>query len=145
MDSNKNNIGIKLEYEVKKDDFTRAGEASSNIKKVLRQLGIDSDVIRRTAIATYEAEINIVIHSEGGTITVYIKPDRIEMIAEDSGPGIEDVRLAMQEGFSTASNKIRELGFGAGMGLPNMKKYTDEFYIDSQKGGSTTVKMTIYI
>lgn len=141
MDLNEKNTGIKLEYEILKDDFARAGEASSSIKKVLRQLGIDSSVIRKTAIATYEAEINVVIHSEGGKIIVYIKPDRIEVIAKDNGPGIKDIDLAMQKGFSTASNKVRELGFGAGMGLPNMKRSSDEFYIESEVGKGTTVTM----
>lgn len=145
MELKEKNAGIKLEYSILKDDFSRAGEASSNIKKVLRQLGIDSSIIRRAAIATYEAEINIVIHSEGGKIIVYIMPDKIEIIAKDKGPGIEDIELAMQEGFSTASNKVRELGFGAGMGLPNMKKSSDEFVIESKKGESTIVKMIIYL
>jgi len=145
MELKEKNAGIKLEYSILKDDFSRAGEASSNIKKVLRQLGIDSSIIRRAAIATYEAEINIVIHSEGGKIIVYIMPDKIEIIAKDEGPGIEDIELAMQEGFSTASNKVRELGFGAGMGLPNMKKSSDEFVIESKKGESTIVKMIIYL
>ncbi|WP_432408897.1 ATP-binding protein [Wukongibacter sp. M2B1] len=143
MDLNEKNTGIKLEYEIIKDDFARAGEASSSIKKVLRQLGIDAGVIRKTAIATYEAEINVVIHSEGGKITVYIKPDRIEIIAKDNGPGIKDIDLAMQKGFSTASHKVRELGFGAGMGLPNMKRSSDDFYIKSEVGKGTTVKMII--
>ncbi|SHJ81853.1 ATP-binding protein [Paramaledivibacter caminithermalis] len=144
MHSEKKDMGIKLEYEVIKEDFGRAGEASSDIKKVLRKLGIDSAIIRRVAIATYEAEINIVIHSEGGKITVYIKPDKIEIIAKDKGPGIKDINLAMQKGFSTASNKVRELGFGAGMGLPNMKKSSDEFDIESKVGIGTTLKMIIY-
>ncbi|RKD27992.1 Anti-sigma regulatory factor (Ser/Thr protein kinase) [Caminicella sporogenes DSM 14501] len=145
MESEKKASGIKLEYNILKDDFSRAGEASSSIKKVLRQLGIDSNIIRRVAIATYEAEINIVIHSEGGNIIVYIMPDRIEIIAKDNGPGIENIELAMQEGFSTASNRVRELGFGAGMGLPNMKKSSDEFVIESKLGHGTTVKMTMYL
>ncbi len=137
--------GIKLEYKILKDNFSRAGEASSNIKKVLRQLGIESSIIRRVAIATYEAEINIVIHSYGGMIYVYIRPDRIEIVAEDEGPGIEDIKLAMQEGYSTASNKVRELGFGAGMGLPNMKRSSDDFEINSVKEIGTKVKMTMYL
>ncbi len=141
MDAKGKNTGIKLEYEIIKDDFSRAGEASSNIKRVLRQLGIDSSVIRKTAIATYEAEINVVIHSEGGKIIVNIEPDKIEITAQDNGPGIKDIDQAMQKGFSTASQKVRELGFGAGMGLPNMKRSCDEFYIDSEFGKGTTVKM----
>ncbi|KXG77080.1 ATP-binding protein [Thermotalea metallivorans] len=145
MEKKERSESLKLEYEVLKDDFARAGEASSNIKKVLRQLGIDAQIIRRVAIATYEAEINIVIHSEGGKITLYIYPDCIQIIAKDAGPGIENIELAMKEGYSTASHKVRELGFGAGMGLPNMKKCSDEFYIDSKKGDSTTVTMVIYM
>lgn len=141
MDDKEKNTGIKLEYEIIKDDFSRAGEASSNIKRVLRQLGIDSSVIRKTAIATYEAEINVVIHSEGGKMVVNIEPDKIEITAKDNGPGIKDIDQAMQKGFSTASQKVRELGFGAGMGLPNMKRSCDEFYIDSEFGEGTTVKM----
>ncbi len=141
MDEKEKNTGIKLEYEIIKDDFSRAGEASSNIKRVLRQLGIDSSVIRKTAIATYEAEINVVIHSEGGKMVVNIEPDKIEITAKDNGPGIKDIDQAMQKGFSTASQKVRELGFGAGMGLPNMKRSCDEFYIESEFGKGTTVKM----
>lgn len=145
MEADKKDNGIKLQYQVMKDDFIRAGEASSNIKKILRQLGIDSTIIRKVAIVTYEAEINIVIHSEGGNILSYIEPHRIKIIAKDNGPGIENIDLAMQQGYSTATDKIRELGFGAGMGLPNMKKYSDEFHIDSKKGGNTTVSMIFNI
>ncbi|MCT4606670.1 MAG: anti-sigma regulatory factor [Marinisporobacter sp.] len=136
---------IKLEYEIIKDDFSRAGEASSNIKKVLRQLGIDSKVIKKVAIATYEAEMNIVIHSEGGKITVFISLENIEIIAKDKGPGIKNIDKAMEEGFSTASNKVRELGFGAGMGLPNIKRYSDEFHIESKIGQFTALKMKMHI
>ncbi|MBB6214916.1 anti-sigma regulatory factor (Ser/Thr protein kinase) [Anaerosolibacter carboniphilus] len=134
---------LKLEFEVAKEDFARAGEASSNIKKVLRQLGIDAQIIRKVAIATYEAEINIVIHSDGGEITLYIYPEFIKIIAKDKGPGIENIELAMKEGYSTASNKVRELGFGAGMGLPNMKRCSDKFSIESERGKSTIVTMII--
>ncbi len=140
--TNKSNA-INLEFNVMKDDFSRAGEASSKIKKILTQLGIVSSVTRRVAIATYEAEMNIAIHSLGGKIEVTINPNEIIIIAVDNGPGIEDVKLAMQEGYSTATNKIRELGFGAGMGLPNMKKCSDEFDIVSKKGKGTKVFMRI--
>ncbi len=136
---------IKLEYDILKDDFSRAGEASSNIKKILRQLGIDSTIIRKVAIVTYEAEMNIVIHSEGGRITVEIYPTFVIIIAKDEGPGIENISLAMQEGFSTASSKVRELGFGAGMGLPNIEKHSDDFSIKSEKGSSTILTITINI
>jgi len=135
--------GMKLEYEVSAEDFSSAGEASSNIKKVLRQLGIESSIIRRVAIATYEAEINVAIHSYGGKINVSIEPEQIEIIARDRGPGIENLELAMKKGYSTATSEIRELGFGAGMGLPNMKKCCDAFGLDSKVGEFTEVKMTI--
>lgn len=131
------------EYEVVKDDFGRAGMASSDIKKKLRQVGINADVIRRVAIATYEAEINIVIHSFGGNIVMLIKSDRIEIFFEDTGPGIESIEMAMKEGFSTASNKVREMGFGAGMGLPNIKKCSDEFYLQSEVGAYTQLKIVM--
>lgn len=136
---------IKLEYEIESDDFVRAGEASSSIKSVLRQLGIDSALIRRIAIATYEAEINVVIHSKGGKITAVISPDKLEIVARDIGPGIKDINQAMKKGFSTASNKVRELGFGAGMGLPNIKRSCDEFNIESSIGEGTRVQMTFVL
>lgn len=141
---NNGKTSIKLEYEVIKNDFDRAGEASSNIKKVLTKLGINSKAIRKVAIVTYEAEMNIVIHSHGGKIIAMISPKEIEIIAEDIGPGIEDIELAMQQGYSTAPNRVRELGFGAGMGLPNMKKWSDEFKIESSPNG-TKVIMKIYL
>lgn len=134
---------MKLEYDVLKEDFSRAGEASSKIKKVLMQLGIDSKIIRRIAIATYEAEINVAIHSEGGKIFVLVKDDKIEVLIEDVGPGIENVNLAMTEGYSTATQQVREMGFGAGMGLPNMKRCSDEFYIASKVGEYTKVKLVM--
>lgn len=142
---NENNHKINLEYSIVQNDFISAGEASSNVKKVLNQLGIDSKIIRRVAIATYEAEMNIVIHSYGGKITVTISPDEVEVIARDTGPGIENIELAMQEGYSTASNQVRELGFGAGMGIPNMKKCSDDFSITSEQNKETIVSMKIYI
>ncbi len=131
------------DYETVKDDFSRAGEASSDIKKKLRQVGFENDVIRRVAIATYEAEINQVIHSLGGMITLLILADRIELFFVDKGPGIENIDMAMKEGFSTASSKVREMGFGAGMGLPNIKRCSDEFYIDSKVGDFTKLKIVI--
>lgn len=137
--------GVKLEYEVFKNDFTRAGEASSNVKKILTQLGIKSQTIRRIAIATYEAEMNIAIHSLGGKIIVNVSSEEIEVIAKDNGPGIEDIELAMEEGYSTAPNSVRELGFGAGMGLANMKKCSDEFKITSAKDSETQVYMKTYV
>lgn len=136
---------LKYTFDIEKNDFVRAGEASSNIKKILKQVGIDSTLTRRAAIATYEAEMNIVIHSDGGSISVEIEPKCISIIAKDIGPGIEDINLAMQEGYSTASEKIREMGFGAGMGLPNMKKCSDIFYVDSAKGRGTTITMRMCV
>lgn len=136
-------ICMQLEYEVSAEDFSSAGEASSNIKKVLRQLGTDNALIRRVAICTYEAEINIAIHSLGGQISVNVCSDRIEIVAQDRGPGIADIDLAMKSGYSTASSAVRELGFGAGMGLPNMKKCSDVFQIESKVNEYTYVKMIL--
>lgn len=136
---------IKYDFDVRKDDFDRAGEASSNIKKILRQLGIDAAIIRRIAIATYEAEINIVIHSHGGEIDLEVNPEFIKITAKDKGPGIPNIDLAMQEGYSTATEKVREMGFGAGMGLPNMKKCSDKFQVESVVGLGTTITMEMYI
>ena len=136
---------IQLSYEVDGGDFTRAGEASANVKKSLRKLGVPPEVIRKVAIALYEGEINMVIHAEGGVIDVEISPEHVTMVLKDHGKGIADVEKAMQEGYSTAPDEVRSLGFGAGMGLPNMKKYSDEMEIDSTVGVGTTVTMTVYI
>ena len=134
---------IHMTYEVPANDFTRAGEASSSLKSNLKKMGVNPEIVRKVAIAMYEGEINMVIHATGGTIDVTISPEEIEMILRDQGPGIEDISLAMQAGFSTAPDNIRNLGFGAGMGLPNMKKYSDEFYIKSTVGVGTTVTMKV--
>ena len=136
---------IKLEYTVSGEDFTRAGEASSDLKNVLKQLGVSPDVVRKVSIAMYEGEINMVIHANGGIITVYISPTEVTMILTDSGPGIPDIDKAMQAGYSTAPDNIRSLGFGAGMGLPNMKKYSDDMKIETELGVGTTVTMTVRI
>lgn len=136
---------IKFVYEVDGENFTSAGEASISIKKNLRLLGFDPNIIRRVAIAMYEGEINMVIHAGGGKATVSVYPDKVEMILEDNGPGIADIELAMSEGYSTAPDKIRNLGFGAGMGLPNMKKNTDEMKIESVLGKGTTITMIVNI
>ena len=125
---------IKLHYDVSGTDFTLAGAASSDVKRTLKQLGVSPDAIRNVAIAMYEGEINMVIHAGGGVIDVEITETDINIILEDQGPGIENVELAMKEGYSTAPDNIRSLGFGAGMGLPNIKKYTDEFEIETQVG-----------
>ena len=136
---------IHLRYEVPGDDFTRAGEASGAVKKRLKALGYNSDAIRRVAIAMYEAEINMVIHAEGGYCDVDIYPDRVEVLLADKGPGIPDVEKAMQAGFSTAPDNVRNLGFGAGMGLPNIKKYTDEMRIETQIGVGTNLYLTVKV
>lgn len=134
---------IALTYDISPDDFTRAGEASSDVKSKLKQVGVSPAAIRKVAIAMYEGEINMVIHAEGGKITVEISPGEIRMILADKGPGIPDVEQAMQAGWSTAPDEVRSLGFGAGMGLPNMKKYTDEMYIDTVIGVGTTITMVV--
>ena len=128
-------------YVIDGNDFTRAGEASSSVKNKLKMLGVGSDVIRKTAIAMYEGENNMVIHADGGTITVTISDTDITMVLADTGPGIPDIDQAMQEGFSTAREEVRSLGFGAGMGLPNMKRYSDEMHIDTVVGQGTTITM----
>lgn len=136
---------IHLRYEVPGDDFTRAGEASGAVKKRLKALGYNSDAIRRVAIAMYEAEINMVIHADGGYCDVDIYPDRVEVLLADKGPGIPDVEKAMQAGFSTAPDNVRNLGFGAGMGLPNIKKYTDEMRIETEIGVGTNLYLTVKV
>ena len=127
------------------DDFTRAGEASAAVKRTLKQLGFPPDAIRRVAIAMYEGEINIVIHAGGGVADVDILPDWVTVVLTDHGPGIPDVEKAMQEGWSTAPDNIRSLGFGAGMGLPNMKKYTDQMAIETVIGAGTTMTLTVQV
>lgn len=139
------NDEIVLTYDVSSEDFTRAGEASSDVKKMLKQIGVSPQIVRKVAIAMYEGEINMVIHANGGKITVTISPADIKIILKDTGPGIPDVEKAMQAGYSTAPDDIRSLGFGAGMGLPNMKKYSDEMTIDTKLGVGTTVTMVVHI
>ena len=136
---------VKLHYPVSGGDFTSAGNASVQAKKALRQMGFDPDTIRRVSIAMYEGEINMVIHANGGTADILVHPDAIEIILADEGPGIPDVNLAMQEGYSTAPDNIRSLGFGAGMGLPNMKKHTDDMRIDTVIGKGTTITMRVNV
>lgn len=135
--------GLHYHYEVPGDDVTRAGEASGAIKSTLKKLGFDPGVVRKVAIAMYEGEINLVIHGGGGVIDVDIDGEKVTMVLQDHGPGIPDVAKAMEEGWSTASEKARSLGFGAGMGLPNMKKNTDEMTVDSTVGVGTTVTMVV--
>ena len=135
---------VKLHYDVDAYDFTFAGEASGKLKRSLKDLGFDASLVRNVAIAVYEAEINMVIHAEGGVIDATITPECITVVLADKGPGIPDVELAMQEGYSTAPENVRSLGFGAGMGLPNIKKYTDEMTIDTEIGVGTTITLKIY-
>lgn len=136
---------ISLNYTVSGDDFTRAGEASSDVKKKLKQMGAKPEVVRKVAISMYEGEINMVIHAHGGEIVVDISSSEVLMVLKDEGPGIVNVELAMQAGYSTAPDNVRALGFGAGMGLPNMKKYSDEMKIDTTLGVGTTVTMKVYM
>lgn len=136
---------IKLHYDIPADDFTIAGEASSGVRKKLSQLGISPPLVKKTAVAMYEAEINAVIHANGGEADVEIDSEKIVVRIRDRGPGIPDLELAMQEGWSTASDNIRELGFGAGMGLPNMKRYSDRLDIETEVGRGTTVTITVYL
>lgn len=134
---------VNFHFDIDGDNFTSAGEASVMIKKLLRQMEFKPDVIRRVSVAMYEGEINMVIHANGGTADVDVFCDRIEITLRDNGPGISNIDLAMQEGYSTAPDNIRSLGFGAGMGLPNMKKYTDGMRIESEVGRGTTIYMTV--
>lgn len=127
------------------EDFARAGDAASDVKKTLKQMNVKPDIVRKVAIALYEGEINMVIHSLGGEIDVYILADEILIKLEDIGPGIEDIDKAMEEGYSTASESIRNLGFGAGMGLPNMKRYVDELDIESELGQGTLIKLKVIL
>lgn len=133
---------IKLHYDVDSNDFSCAGEASGKIKKALKDLGFDASLIRNVAIAVYEGEINMVIHAEGGVIDAEISPEKVTVVLKDKGPGIPDIEQAMTEGFSTAPENVRALGFGAGMGLPNIKKYSDTMHIDTVIGVGTTITLT---
>ena len=135
---------VKLHYDVNAYDFTCAGEASGKLKRSLKDLGFDATLIRKVAIAVYEAEINMVTHAEGGVIDATITPECITVVLADKGPGIPDIELAMKEGYSTAPENVRSLGFGAGMGLPNIKKYTDEMDIETEIGVGTTITLKIY-
>ncbi|MBQ7246669.1 MAG: ATP-binding protein [Lachnospiraceae bacterium] len=134
---------IVLKYKVTDGEFQHVGEASSSVKKELRALGVSPDALRRISVAMYEGEVNMVIHANGGTITVEITPQQVKMILDDVGPGIPDLEKAMQAGWSTAPDEIRNLGFGAGMGLPNMKANTDTMEIDTRVGEGTRITMTV--
>ena len=136
---------LRLNYEVEGGDLTQAGEASSQMKHALKQLGLPPDVIRRVSICMYEGEINMVIHADGGTASVEVGLNDVVITLADRGPGIPDIKQAMEPGWSTAGETARDLGFGAGMGLPNMKKYSDEMDVQSTVGVGTTVTMTVHI
>ena len=134
---------LKVHFDIDGSDFSSAGAASVMVKKKLRQLAYDPEIIRKVSIAMYEGEINMVIHANGGTADVEVSDEEIVIILSDKGPGIPDVELAMQAGYSTAHDSIRNLGFGAGMGFPNMKKYTDYLCVDTVVGEGTTVTMKV--
>lgn len=133
---------MKFEYHVEGGDFLNAGNASGNIKKVLKKLNVNPSVLKRVVVALYEAEVNIVAHAYRGNITADISPQKIEIVLDDEGPGIPDIGLAMQQGYSTASTKVREMGFGAGMGLPNIKANTDDMKIESVVGKGTKLTLS---
>ena len=134
---------LRFKFDVQGGNFTSAGQASVMVKKNLRQLGLSPETIRRVSIAMYEGEINMVIHAGGGVAEVVVHEDKIEIILDDKGPGIPNIELAMKEGFSTAPDNIRSLGFGAGMGLPNMKRYTDDMSIETELGKGTKITMVV--
>ena len=136
---------LNFHFDVDGDNFVSAGQASVQVKKNLRRLGLPPEIIRQVSIALYEGEINMVIHAHGGTADVNVFEDKIEIILADKGPGIADINLAMQEGYSTATENVRSLGFGAGMGLPNMKRYTDEMKIETDVGVGTRITMCVYL
>ena len=136
---------MQFEYNVDGGNFTRAGFASSEIKKILKKLNVDIGIVKRTVVATYEGEVNIVAHAYSGTIYVNIDTEQIRIRLKDEGPGIPDIDKAMEEGFSTASSEVREMGFGAGMGLPNMKKNADEMHISSEVDKGTEVEIVMYL
>lgn len=144
-DKSDNNEPLYFHYNVPGNDFTHAGEASGNIKNILKKLGFDPEIVRRVSISMYEGEINMVIHAGGGTADVIITPENIVIDLCDKGPGIEDIDLAMKEGYSTAPDNIRALGFGAGMGLPNIKKYTDVLKIKTEVGKGTSLHMIVNV
>ena len=132
-------------FEIAQGDFATAGEASGRIKRILKKLGVDSAVVRRVSVASFEVELNLVIHSLGGRMELTVLPEHVKLYVEDDGPGIPDIDKAMQEGFSTASDEVRMMGFGAGMGLPNMKRYSDEMTIETEVGKGTVVTVVIKI
>lgn len=141
----KNKPELKLEFEIKEKNFNMAGEAASKVKKTLQQLGLKPNIVRNVAIIVYEAVMNVVIHANYGQLKLIIIPEQVTVLTEDKGIGIPDIELAMKEGYSTASPEIQEMGFGAGMGLPNIKQCSDELNIKSQVGVGTDLKAIIYL
>jgi len=139
----KEDASFQQDFLIKGGDFAGAGKVSCEIKNLLKELGLSSQVVRRVAIAAYEAEMNVIMYAWEGRFDLLITPQKIRIIVEDRGPGIENVDLAMREGYSTATEEMRELGFGAGMGLPNIKKTSDRFLITSEPGRGTRLEMTI--
>ena len=137
--------GLREEFSVAAMDFVRAGEASAQIKRLLKKLGVNSTVVRRLSIACYEAEINLVIHSQGGKLILTVGADDVTLVSSDTGPGIPDIDLAMSEGYSTASDDVRMMGFGAGMGLANMARNADRFTIESKVGEGTNIEMVFLL
>ncbi len=135
---------VTLEFSIPEKDFNNAGKGSSEVKNLLKRLGVDSEVLRRIAVASYEAEINVAAHSIGGKMTSLIYDDRIHIKFEDKGPGIADIKQAMVPGFSTADDLVREFGFGAGLGLPNIEKNSDALHISSEAGHPTLVEFLIF-
>ncbi len=133
-----------FEFEIEAGDFSNAGYASSKIKKILKQLNLPNNIIKRAMVALFESEVNVIGHSFGGTLAIDIEQDRLHILVTDTGPGIEDVDLAMSEGYSTATKEIQEMGFGAGMGLPNIQKNTDYLDIRSSAGDHTEIEMLIH-
>lgn len=140
-----NDLSLVQIYPVEKGEFDTAGEASSKIKSTLKKLGIPPDIVRDIAIAAYETELNLVIHSDGGEMELLVKPDTIQLTSRDNGPGIADIRLALKEGYSTAPDNIRDMGFGAGMGLPNVQRHSHDFYIESELGKGTLIRATYHL
>jgi serine/threonine-protein kinase RsbT len=136
---------MKFKYEIEGGNFSKAGNASSAVKKILKQLNVPPAIIKKLVVALYEGEVNVVAHAWNGCIHVDIESDRIFVIIEDEGPGIPDIEQAMQEGYSTASQAVREMGFGAGMGLPNMKRNADSLNVKSEVGKGTTVEITTFL
>lgn len=136
---------VKLIYEIDGENFSAAGEASTAVKRVLKKLKLPPAIVRRAVVCMYEGEINMVIHADGGEAFLEVDEEKIQIVLKDRGPGIPDIDKAMEEGWSTASSSVRAMGFGAGMGLPNMKRNADEMHLDTQIGVGTTVTMIIYI